>query len=211
MATDDSTAQDRDTFLIAIADGSYGVSDEDWPKASEAFRRGLEAEFGVGFKEGNIGPGADLPAFITLLQTPTVPLWQLMAAAFFLGKPIKDNWETWRDMAQAVRAFFSRPAFLNRQSAAPIAVDAVAESVDGSPKSIRLLGYQIRTPLDATSAEDRVEGIANGPETLFLGFTRHVFEVEADGERFRVEIEGTSVSVVPLSPRDTGSSESSTL
>lgn len=199
MTSDSSTAQDRDVFLIAIADGSYGVSDEAWPKASEAFRRGLEAEFEVGFEEGNIGPGADLPAFITLLQTPTVPLWQLVVAAFLLGKPIKDNWEAWRDMAQAVRIFFSRSAFLNRQSAAPIAVEAVADSVGGSPKSIRLLGYQVRSPPDPTNPDDMIEGIDEGPETLFLGFVRHVFEVEADGERFRVEIEGTAISVAPLS------------
>lgn len=211
MTTDNSTVQDRNALLIAIADGSYGVGDEEWPKASKAFRRDLEAEFEVGFEEGNIGPGADLPAFITLLQTPTVPLWQLVVAAFFLGKPIKDNWEAWHDMARAVRVFFSRPAFLNRQSAAPIAVDAVVDSVGGSPKSIRLLGYQVRTPLDATNTEDVIAGIDDGPETLFLGFTRHVFELEADGERFRVEIEGTTIRVAPLSPRDAGSSGSSPL
>lgn len=202
--TDGVTTQDGEVFLIAIADGSYGISDEEWPAASAAYRRGLEAEFEADFEEGNIGPGADLPAFITMLQTPTVPLWQLVVAAFLLGKPIKDNWEAWRDMAQAIRAFFSRPAFLNRQSAAPIAVEAVANSVDGSPKSIRLLGYQVRTPLDATSAEEVIEGIADGPDTLFLGFTRHVFELEADGERYRVEIEGTAISVVPHSSDDAG-------
>ena len=211
MTIDSGTAQDRDAFLIAIADGSYGVSDEAWPKASEAFRRGLEAEFGVVFEEGNIGPGADLPAFITLLQTPTVPLWQLLVAAFLLGKPIKDNLDAWRDMARSVRVYFSRSAFLNRQSAVPIAVEAVADRIGGSPKAIRLVGYQVRTPLDPTDAEDVIEGVDEGPVTLFLGFTRHVFEVEADGERFRVEIEGTEISVRPLSSGTTGGDGSSSL
>lgn len=200
MTSDSDTAQHGESFLIAIQDGSYGVSDEEWPTASAAFRRGLEAEFGVSFEEGNVGPSADLPAFITLLQTSTVPLWQLAVAAFLLGKPIKDNWEAWRDMARAVRAFFSRPTFLNRQSAIPIAVEAVMVTADEPPKSIRLLGYEVGQVMEPVDAASVIEGVSNGPDTIYLGFVRHVFEIEADGERFRVEIEGTTINVNHLPP-----------
>lgn len=204
MTNDSDTAQRVESFLIAIQDGSYGVSDEEWPTASAAFRRGLEAEFGVSFEEGNVGPSVDLPAFITLLQTPTVPLWQLAVAAFLLGKPIKDNWEAWRDMARAVRAFFSRPAFLNRQSAIPIAVEAVMVTTNEPPKSIRLLGYEVGQVMEPVDAASVIEGVSNEPDTIYLGFVRHVFEIEADGERFRVEIEGTTINVNHLPPRGGG-------
>lgn len=182
-------------LLLAIQDGSYGVSDDEWPEARDAFRRGLEAEFGVHFEEGNIGPSVDLPAFITLLQTPTVPLWQLALAGFFLGKPIQDNWQVWRNMARAVRAFFSRPAYLNRQSAAPIAISAVMDELGGLPESIRLLGYGTRHIGDADEPGASLSEIEKGPDTIYLGFVRHVFEIEADGARFRVIIEGKTTTV----------------
>lgn len=201
MMKDSVTAHEPEPFLVAITDGSYEISENDWPQASAAYRRGLEAEFEVGFEECNIGPGADLPAFITLLQTPMVPLWQLAVAGFLLGKPIKDNWEAWRDMARAVRTFFSRPAYLNRPSAAPVAVEAVADRIGGSPQSIRLLGYEVRHVTEPMDAEEMIDGVGDGPDTLYLGFVRHVFEVEADGERFRVGIAGSAVTVEPLPQR----------
>ncbi|MEQ7154079.1 hypothetical protein [Brevundimonas aurifodinae] len=204
MTCDSDAAQRVEPFLIAIQDGSYGVSDDEWPAASAAFRRGLEAEFGVSFEEGNIGPSVDLPAFITLLQTPTVPLWQLAVAGFLLGKPIKDNWEAWRDMARAIRTYFSRSTFLNRESAIPIAVDALIATIDEPPTSIRLLGYEVGQAIEPVDVASEIEGVSEGPDTIYLGFVKHVFEVKADGERFRVAIEGTTINVQRMPLRGGG-------
>src|SRR6187551_1723950 len=82
-------------ILIAVVDETYGKSDdEDWERDREQFRLSLENEFGLRFEDGNIGDSADYPAFLTLFQTEvSVPLWQAIAAAFFLGKPLNDNIE----------------------------------------------------------------------------------------------------------------------
>lgn len=189
-------------ILIAIVDETYGKSDEgDWEKDREQFRLSLECEFGRRFEDGNIGPGADFPVFITLLQTTvSVPLWQVVAAAFFLGKPLKDNFDAWREIGTRVRSYFKRPTFLNRQGAAVIAVEAVFDAMGGIPKTLRLLSYRtshISEPEDLSLMERATE-IADPPATLYLGFVKHVFEIEADGALFRVSVDGRQAKLIRL-------------
>ncbi|HQR90103.1 MAG: hypothetical protein B7Z44_05275 [Caulobacter sp. 12-67-6] len=188
-------------LLIAIVDETYGVSDDDdWTQAREVFRLNLEKEFGLPFEEANIGPGADLPAFVTLLQTSQTSVLALLIALFFGGKPIKESLTAWRDMARKLLSFFPRRIFLNRQGAAVLAIDAVMEAMGGLPKSIRLLSYRnrhVHEDENLATIEASTE-IAEPPATLYLGYVRHVFDIEADGVLFRVGVEGQSVAVSRL-------------
>lgn len=189
-------------ILIAVVDETYGVSDDDtWHSERENYRLGLEAEFGMAFEEANIGPGADLPAFVTfLVGTATVPVWTLLAAAFFAGKPINENISAWRVIGQKLRTFFRRPVYLNRDGAVVIAVEAIINELGRLPTSIRLVSYRINHAAEPNDlAElDRGTEIEEAPMTLFLGFIRHIFEIEADGALFRVSIEGKDAQLLRL-------------
>ncbi|MBD8546855.1 hypothetical protein [Sphingomonas sp. CFBP 8760] len=183
--------EQNDQIQIAIIDETYGVIEEDadWKIAREELRRTLEAEHGLPFEDGDIGPGASLPAFITFLSgTAPVPLWTMSAALFFLGKPIMENLTAWRDVASKLRAFLKRPVALNRHGAAIIAVEAVFDQMGGLPREVRLLSYGTRHVDDDEEIVDT--GIAGATPTLFLGFIRHVFRIEADGVTFAVEVDG---------------------
>lgn len=188
--------------LIAVVDETYGKSeDDDWERDREKFRLGLEYEFGLRFEDGNIGPGADFPVFITLLQTKvSVPLWQVVAAAFFLGKPLKDNFEAWRDIGAKIQSFLQRSVFVNRQGAAALAVDAVFDELGGNPEMLQLLSYRtghISEPGDLATME-RYTQIAEALPTVYLGDIRHIFEIEADGMVFLVTVDGTTTKTLRL-------------
>lgn len=188
-------------LLVAIVDQTYGVAEDDaWEREREKYRLGLETEFGVPFEEGNIGPSADFPAFITLLQTASIPNWALLISAFFLGKPINDNLSAWREMGQKIRAFFKRPTYLNRQGAAALAVERVFDELGGVPNSIHLLSYRVVHAPESDSLADMNRGdeIAEGPDTLYLGFILHIFEIDADGNVFRVSVDGRNANIVRL-------------
>lgn len=45
---------------------------------------------------------------------------------------------------------------------------------------------------------ERSAVIGDPPETLFLGFIRHIFELEADDSFFRVGIDGREVTLLTL-------------
>ena len=198
MSGPQPTEQD-DQIQIAIIDETYGIVEDEveWQIAREEFRRTLEAEHGLRFEDGNIGPSADLPAFITFLSgTASVPLWTMGAALFFLGKPIQENLAAWRDMASKLRRFLNRPAALNRHGAAIIAVEAVFDAMGGTPREVRLLSYGTRHMGDDDDAVDT--DIAGATPTLFLGFIRHVFRIEADTVTFVVEVDGRTATAKRL-------------
>jgi hypothetical protein len=188
--------------LVAIVDETYGKSqDADWERDREKFRLRLEHEFALPFEDGNIGPGADFPVFITLLQTKvSVPLWQVVAAAFFLGKPLKDNFDAWRDIGRKIQSFLQHSVFLNRQGAAALAVEAVIDELGSNPEFLQLQSYrtaQILEPGDLASMERQTQ-IAEALPTLHLGFIRHIFEIQADGAMFRVSVDGTTTETLRI-------------
>lgn len=168
----------------------------------EAFRLKLEEEHGLPFEDGNIGPSADLPAFITLLQSDVhVPIWVLLSSIFFLGEPLTKNFDAWRKMGRKIRSLLTRPTYLNRQGAAALAVDALFGAIGNSPTSLRLISYRIDhigEVTDLASAELGTE-IMEAPDTLYLGFFRHIFEIEADGVQFRVSVDGCEAKAQRLS------------
>lgn len=201
--SDDTQPTERDgLILIAVVDETYGITeDEAWEREREAYRCQLELEFGMPFSDADIGPGASLPAFVTLLQgTASIPLWVLLSGAFFLGKPLHENLKAWCDMAATIRSFFKRPVYLNRQGAAALAVEAVLDAMGGLPGAIRLTGYRTLHVADEAdiSTLPSYDQIEEALPTLFLGFIRHIFEIEADGVSFHVTVDGRSVSALRL-------------
>lgn len=193
------TEQDDEIFLLVI-DETYGGDEGTYAEDSEHYRLGLQKEFGTDFEEANIGPGFDIPAFLTVLATTTVPLWSLILGAFFLGKPINDNLDAWHTIGKRLRQFFKRPIVLSRNGAAVIAVEAVFEEIDGTPKSLRLRSYRVghlgnRGHLEKAGASQEISA---APPTLDLGLVLHIFEIEADGIVFRVGVDGKTTEIIRL-------------
>lgn len=194
-----------DEVLIFVVDESYDRIDEyvnwddytdEWSTteaASGIFLDRISAEFAAEFEEANIGPGADLPAFVTVIASNIVPLIPWLMAVFFSGKPIVDNIEAWRTILGKIRPFFSRTVVLNRNGAAVLAMDAVFEDMGGIPKKVVLHGYKPDYRYDDTELVAPRE-IEDSMPTLNLSMVKHVFHIEADGVLFVVAVDGTNVT-----------------
>lgn len=196
--------EEESQIFILIVDKTYGGDEETWEEDSERYRCGLEREFDCEFAEANIGPGADIPAFLTIIATTTVPLWAVLLSAFFLGKPINENLTAWSEIGRKVRSFFGRQVVLARNGAAAIAVEAVFEEMGGLPKTVRLLSYRAGHIGDDESIGDisRSDRIHENVPTLNLGYVRHIFEIEADGVLHRVTVDGKHTEVLRLLSND---------
>jgi hypothetical protein len=197
--------EEVDEILIFVVDESYDRINEyvnwddytdEWAAteaASEIFLERIRAEFDAEFDEANIGPGADLPAFVTFIGSNIVPLTPWLMAIFFSGKPIIENIEAWRTLLGKIRPFFSRTVVLNRNGAAVLAMDAIFEDMGGIPKQVVLHGY---TPGYRYDAADLVvpQEIEDPMPTLNLSMVKHVFHIEADGMSYVVAVEGAKVT-----------------
>lgn len=190
-------------FIIVI-DETYGGDESTYEEESAQYHTGLEQEFGQPFTEVNVGPGADIPAFLTSLTSVNIPAWSVALGALFVGKRLKENLEAWIEMARATRRFFRRPVILGRHGAAIMAIEAIFDTMGGMPKSVQLLGYR------TAHVMERGEGwgpfpankIDDSPPVINLGLVVHVFDVEADGQRFRVTVDGKDVETIRMSVWD---------
>jgi hypothetical protein len=187
-------------LVIIVLDETYGGDETTYERDSAKHRLRLEDQFKVQFEEVNVGPGFDIPAFLTILTTASVPLWATLLGAFFLGKPINENLGAWREIGTKIRTFFSRPVILARHGAAVIAIEKVFDEMGGLPKSLRLLSYgATHIGEDSKSSKSKKSvHIDPTPETINLGVIRHIFEIEADGTRFRVWVDGMSAKLVQI-------------
>lgn len=82
---------------------------------------------------------------------------------------------------------------MNRQGAAVLAVKAVFEALGGGPPAtVQLFSYRIShaSEPEDLAAMERSNEIADQPATLYLGFIRHILEIEADDTVFRVSVDG---------------------
>jgi hypothetical protein len=187
-------------IFILVVDETYDSGEETSIEDSDKYRKELEDEYGVRFSEADIGPGADIPAFLTVLSTTTIPLWTVILGIFFLGKPINENLDGWTEIGRKIRSFFGKPVVLARHGAAVIAVEAVLDEIGGVPKTIRLLSYRpghIADPEDLARIQ-RSNEIHDNVPTITLGYVRHIFEIEADGQFYRVGVDGKVVNILRL-------------
>ncbi|MFC7537180.1 hypothetical protein ACFQPG_07340 [Sphingomonas sp. GCM10030256] len=206
VGPNEQTFEQEGTILVAVVDRTYGDcgDEKDWGEMRERFRQDLEAKFKMRFEDGDVGPGASLPAFLTLLEVgKEVPNWVWFAAAFFAGDPIQKNLEAWPKIAARLRPLLRIPAYLNRQGAAVVALQAITDELGREPKSWRLCSYRIITASDPEKLEDmpRSTTITDPADTLYLGFMSHVFEIEADGSLFRVGVDGNESKTLQLGQR----------
>ena len=74
-----------DDIFVLVVDETYGRDEETYISDSENYRRQLERDFRVLFVHANIGAGADIPSFLTVIATASVPVWVVVLSAFFLG------------------------------------------------------------------------------------------------------------------------------
>ncbi|QLL42824.1 TIR domain-containing protein [Sulfitobacter pontiacus] len=197
--------EETNEVLIFVVDESYDrigeyVNWDDYPDewsateaASKVFLDRIKTEFDCEFEEANIGPGADLPAFVTFIASNVVPLIPWLMAIFFSGKPIVDNIEAWRTILSKIRPFFCRTVVLNRNGAAVLAIDAVFEDMGGIPKKVVLLGYKPDYRYNDAELVAPTE-IEDPMPTLNLSMVKHVFQIEADGVSFVVAVDGTKVT-----------------
>ncbi len=186
---------------ICVLDETYDVDCGTYKQEAEERQKFVELisnEFRSDFVEVNIGPGADLPAFLTLLSEHyLVSVIGTVLAVFLSGKPIVDNLEAWPKLAAKIKKFFTRNVYLNRNGAAVIAIDAIFEHMHGIPKSIKLLGYRSAPYADSALLSNLtlLAEISNSVETLYIGATNHIFDIEADGVPFRVSVDGKNVMI----------------
>ena len=120
------THEGPEEILVCIVDDSYGKpSDLDEEQQYEWYKAQLEKEFSQKFEEVDVAPGYSLPAFATIVQIAT-EYWPVLVATFFLAKPVSENLEAWRNAANSIKKYFSRPdVVLGRNPAAALAVEAV--------------------------------------------------------------------------------------
>jgi hypothetical protein len=177
---------------VYVIDSTYDQGDEDsYPDRSEAFRRGLEAEFQKEFGETNVGAGADVPAFVTEYLAPV----GLALYVFFKGKDIQENLDAWAVMFAKLKRLFYRTSVLDRQAAAIVAVAAIVSEIGRRPKRLKLVGYRPEFLFDADDVEP-TSGVADDPDALSLGGLKHVFEILADGSTYRVVVNGNRATSV---------------
>lgn len=193
-----------DEVLIFIVDESYDRIDEHvnlgeyadegaaTDAASRVFLSRIKSEFDIDFDEVNIGPGADLPAFVTVISENVVPLIPWLMAVFFSGKPIVDNVDAWRAILSKIKPFFHRTVVLNRNGAAVLAMNAVFEDMGGIPKKVVLHGYKPDYKFDEAQLVVPTD-IKDPIPTINLGTVKHVFHIEADGVLFVVAVDGSKV------------------
>lgn len=190
-------SEGKSEIVIAVIDEAYDNEDDDYEQASLLYKASLVDEFSVEFEEGNVGPGADIPAFITVLRENALPLLPWLLAVFFSGKPIVDNLGAWRQIFASVRKFFSRPVVLSRNGAAALAVEAIFDEMGGTPRSLHLRSYRAAGIWEADDF-DKLTGlgvIEAAPPTIQLGMVFHVFEIEADGVTMLVGVNGRDVLI----------------
>lgn len=184
---------------LYIVDATYGCSDDiEYPERSTAFLRGLTAEFEQSFDEENIGPGADIPAFFTILPFDVWPFLGAAMYAFFKGKEIEPNIDAWKALAKRIMGFLHRKPIVDRQGASALAVAAVTEAHQQVPRTIRLISYRavMDYDLEGHAALPQHTGIDGDTAPLSVGrVARHDFEIEVDGKRFKVQVTGIEAEI----------------
>lgn len=193
------TESEGQLFVLVVDAPYYSFDEDSYPRESEAFRLMLEAEFGLPASEANIGPGADVPAFLIDIVNGSVPGWLLLLNVFFAGEPIKKNLAVWLEAARQLRKFLSRPGALGRHGASILALEAVFQEMGGIPKTVKLLSYRSEHDDRVDLADfSRSSEIGPNPPTLTLSRVKHLFEIEADGVLFRVSVEGTRTDIIRI-------------
>jgi hypothetical protein len=183
-------------FGIYFFDTTYGHHDGDeWDVAAEQLRKKLEQEFGRIFERTNIGPGFDIPAFVTWVMA--APLEAKIIGLLLLGDVLNKSMEGFIAIAKKIRPLFQRGFALNRDAAVVLAITAVFDKLGGLPRTVRLVGYRTVYLLDQDEDDlsQPLTEIGKSVPEIHLGMVAHVFQFDAEDRTFRVYIRGNKATV----------------
>lgn len=201
MVMQEQKSEGSDEIQVFIIDETYDHY-ENWEEVSERFRISLEAEYNLKFKEANIGPSADVPAFLTTLITSSfqVPVWTVILCLFFSGKLIRDNFDAWQDMAKRIAKFFNHHVVFSRNGASIIAMKAVLDDLGMAPKTIKLISYRFDMifSVEELAALEASSEINESLNPIFLGQGWHIFEIQLDDVLLRVGVDGETAYVINI-------------
>lgn len=187
---------------IYMPDSTYGQEDtfEEWEANTAKLKSELEAEFGCDFEYTDIGPGWSEPAYVTMLPLDGLVIGAIML--FFKGKDIADSLAGWSEIFAKIKSFLTRGAVYPKEGAAIVAVKAIEQEIGRSPSSIRLIGYKTHNVTweeEPELVETDISGV-EGPRENDQGIAgiAHLFLIEADGQRFKVMVRGSEITVVEV-------------
>lgn len=201
MVMQEQKIEGSDGIQVFIIDKTYDHYDKEGP-ASERFRKSLEAEYNLKFKEANIGPSADVPAFLTTLLTSSfqVPIWTVILGLFFSGKLIRDNFDAWQEMVKRIAKFFNHQVVFSRNGASIIAMKAALDELGKAPKTIKLISYRFDMvfSVEELAALEVSSEINESLNPIFLGQGWHIFEIQLDEVFLRVGVDGETAYVINI-------------
>jgi hypothetical protein len=164
---------------------------------SAEFRQVLEAEYGEEFHFASIGTGAAQASYFVQLLSDPYRDAAAAVALFYLGKPIKDAFESWAWVYRQLSKFFHHAPTFDREAAAILAYQAVVEKLGGVPNTYRLVGFSIQHRLSFPDPSNPPDpnpptSIAAAPERVQSAMI-YVFRVVADTREFRLTVDGHNV------------------
>lgn len=116
-------------------------------KDSEAFGKGLQAEFGVPFEFVSIGRGAAAAAWVAELisfaQSPTGIAIGAIFGVFFAGEKLEKNLDAWAKLFQRLKATFDRRPTFDREGAAVLFTNEITQLLGEEPVSLRCNGFRV--------------------------------------------------------------------
>lgn len=181
---------------VYIPDASHGCDEAE----SAKYRAELVREYGLEFEPADIGTGAGEPAFFTTI-TDLLPFGAI-AALFFSGKRIEENLDAWGKIYKRLERFFPKDSMFDRDGVAVLAVEAVSLAMGRRPNSIRLVGYQTDSLFNSPSLKIEADpspvlGVASAPDFVERA-TIHILQIDADGQIFKVFVQGSKTVVLSL-------------
>jgi hypothetical protein len=191
-------------FRVYIPDPTHGEGDwsetgEKGPTAgaSAEFRQSLEAEYKEEFQFTSIGTGAALASYFVELVSDPYRDAATAAAVFYTGKAIKEGLESWGWIYAQLSKFFRREPTFDRNGAAILAYQAITAELGHVPASYQLKGFANQNRLaypDPSNLPDLGELtiIEPAPDRVQRAIV-YVFQIVADGQEFRVEVDGHEV------------------
>jgi len=189
-------------IFVCVLDETYDkqhLSEEIENREREEFINSISFEFKSEFIEVDIGPGASLPAFLTIISEHYI--LSILGATFGLflsGKPILENLDAWSKLAKRVKKYFTREVYLNRNGASVIAIDALLNHLDILPEKVTLIGYSSAPMGESSFLIDLtiLDEIKTSVDTQFIGAVTHIFDIEVNDNTFRVAVDGRNTQIL---------------
>jgi hypothetical protein len=182
-----------ESIKIYVPDKTYGG--DDWETESPKFRDALVKLFDQSFEEIDLGTGASELAFwTTLVVSPPIVA---ALAIFFNGKRIEENLDAWQKLYKRLTGYLEHRAVFDRDGAAILAIEGIRSALGKLPSSVRLVGYHtdslFNRSLEEAQSDNAVVHVIGEPLSWVRAATMHIFQIEADGEMFKVIVQGPRV------------------